>query len=175
MNSRQFYNEDGYCSQCSSSGGDSDDAITNNDVELNDEEWEDIYDDSYQATDKMPQSRFKVSETVKTKALLSNESINNFLLLEKCGSGRKCDPCLHDGECAVQFGNIKDARESIRNLREKYWENVNEMKGAIGRRRQKLLDELESFKVVDKKSGNFSLQYKIAGIFVRKKFYWVSN
>ncbi len=75
---RQFYNEAEYCSQCSSSGGDSDDAINNSELELDDEEWEDIYEDSNQATDKIPQPRFKVSEAVKIKALLSNESINNF-------------------------------------------------------------------------------------------------
>ena len=61
----------------------------------------------------------------------------------------------------------------VRTLRLKYWENGDDVKGAVGRRRQKLLDELESFKVVDKTSGKISLEYKFSGIFVCKKFYWV--
>ena len=107
-------------------------------------------------------------------ALLSNESINKFLLSEKCGGGRKTSPCPHDGRCVEQLGNINEARETIKNLREKFWNDTG-ARGIVDRRRLKLLEDLESFKVMDKHSGKITLQYKISGIFVCKKFFWVSN
>ena len=118
------------------------------------------------------QNRYKISDNVKAGLVLSDESINKLILLDQCVSGRNCSSCPNQRDCAGALGSVKVCRENIRSLRERYW-NISVTKGFIIERRKRLLDDLMSFKVVDSKTGKIDLQYKICGIFVCKKFFYV--
>ena len=132
----------------------------------------DVYQED-EGTEKEKSSRFKISSTVKARSLLSDDSINLLLLGDPCTKSRKCAPCPNDRECAEALGKIRTARETIREFRRMYW-NVNDAIGLVRERRQRLLDDINSIKVLDQQSSKIEIQFKIDGIFVCISFFWVS-
>ena len=75
--------------------------------------------------------------------------------------------CPNDQDCAEALGKIRTARETIRRI---YW-IVNEAKGPVRERRQRLLDDFDSMKALDQQSPKFEIQFQIDGIFVCKSFF----
>ena len=106
-----------YCSSCS----DADIVNESNDESLDDEGcWMEICDEvDDNEKDFIP--RFKMSSSVQSTHLLSNDSINQLLIGDHCVKGRKCMACPNDRDCREMFGTVSEARERIRNFRKKYW------------------------------------------------------
>ena len=156
-----------YCSDCYS------ESEEEGEEEDNDNNWVDEYDKDNENHIPDYRNRYKISDHVNADRVLSDESINCLMLLDKCVSGRNCSACPNERDCAGALGTVKICRENIRTLRERYW-NISVAKGVIIERRKRLLDDLTSFKVVNSKTGTIDLQYKIGGVFVCKKFFFVS-
>ena len=116
--------------------------------------------------------RFKIANTVKAENLLSDESVNRLLLGSTCGIGKKCSKCPHDQECSEAFGTPKKSRDIIREFRARYWE-IKDKKGMISERRKRLIEDIESMKVVNNITSKIDIQFKIDGIFVCKMLFWV--
>jgi len=144
--------------------------------DVDEEDWMDaVDDDDDDLLEKPIVSRYKVSDEVQCRFLLGDESINMLLLGNFCEKSRKCFCCPNKGDCVDELGSIKNARETIRIFRRKFWNEKSE-RGHIFERRQKLLQEIESLKVIRTVKGisGTNIQFKIAGIFVCKSFYYVS-
>ena len=106
--------------------------------------------------------------------MLSDESIRSLLTADGCCKTRKTQLCPNDRDCEESFGPIKEASKIMKNFRSRYW-NVDGGAGQIFQRRKLLLQDIEAMKVVDKDKDQTLIQYKIAGIFVCKSFFFVST
>jgi len=158
-----------YCSSCS----DADIVNESNDESLDDEGcWMEICDEvDDNEKDFIP--RFKMSSSVQSTHLLSNDSINQLLIGDHCVKGRKCMACPNDRDCREMFGTVSEARERIRNFRKKYWNGKNDP-GNIFDRRKQLFVDIDAMKVYNKETKQFIIEYKIEGRFVCKSFFHVS-
>ena len=136
------------------------------------DEWIDDCDEN-KSTVKPVLSRFKVSNTVQSNLLLSDESINSLLIKDHCIKSRNSSTCPNDGECGECFGPIKSAREIMRDFRKKYWDKAGDS-GHIFQRRKQLLQDIDNMKVLSKENSHIQIQYKIDGVFVCKAFFCVS-